>query len=249
MMHHCQPLFCRNNILGTLQLLLGARFCQGVWCTLFWSLWGGCFHLPSPGAFLLYKEYWVWWWGCTEFVVGLKWGFDYEAFQMVMAEYHSVVCCDRWKSQHGDHHLFLWLSVGGLDDPHVSFSQSIALVMMRAGGDMVNAHLFHHLLKVLAAVAWAIVCDNRLGYTIFTEYCFHVLSDKSCCDELEHADNWKVVYDEQVILLIKYEYVRGQFCLRCCWDFMTKWWSDALWVFVIGWRIFQAGTTTCDEYF
>ena len=113
----------------------------------------------------------------------------------------------------------------GLDDPHVSFSQSVALAIMRAGGDVVNAHLFHHLLKVLPAVAWTIVCDNRLGYTIFTEYCFHVFSDMSCCHGLEHADNWKVahiVYDEQIILVIKCEYVRGQFCPRCCWDFMTK---------------------------
>ena len=104
-------------------------------------------------------------------------------------------------------------------------AQSIALVMMRAGGNVVNAHIFHHLLTVLTTVAWAIVCDNRLGYTIFTEYCFHMFSDMSCCHRLEHVDNWKmahVVYDEQVIFVIKCEYVRGRFCPRCCWDFMTQ---------------------------
>ena len=99
--------------------------------------------------------------------------------------------------------------------------------MTRAGGDVVDAYLFHHLLKVLTVVTWAIVCDNRLGYTLFTEYCFHVFSDMSCCHGLEHADNWKaahVVYDEQITFIVNYEYVRGQFCPRHCWDFMA---SDA----------------------
>ena len=93
---------------------------------------------------------------------------------------------------------------------HKTLSQTIALMVMRADGDVLNTVGFHGVLEDVTRITWSIICDNGIRIAIFTEYGIHMSSDTIRCHGGEATHNGvpaHVVNNEEVVLAVPGEQV------------------------------------------